>query len=95
MRKSGLLILAVMLISFFLPVTTPLVISPGDHTACLVTLDVCGSAGAYMSVNAGAPCLHECSYRQIPLEFAAFLENTFFFFTPSMVLNPIEQPPKA
>lgn len=95
MRKSGFFILAVLLISLFLPVTNPVVISPGDHTAYLITLDVCGSAEAYVSVNAGVPCLQESSYRQIPLKFVAFLNNTVFFCAPSIVPSPIEQPPKV
>lgn len=94
MKLRGAVILVVLVISIFLPVTGQISVAAGP-TEYLVSLDVCDAAGSFMSASADVPSLLECPVSHAPLELVEYIESSDSFFSPSLFSIQIERPPRT
>lgn len=92
MRLSSVILLAVLCFSLMSPLAIHLA-SAGQEEQ-LVTLDVCHTADASLSVNADSPVLYECLCKLLTLEFAGFYEPGSVVFTAYLSSRQEERPPR-
>jgi len=94
MRLNSILILVTIVLSFFLPFTGHIPLSPGGQGKCFISIDVCHAPGSFMPANADAPSLPEASCRLLPVGFAEFMETGSSSFASTSFPSQIEQPPR-
>jgi len=95
MRKISVLVLCALIISLATPVfgvTSD--VSSGGATMIL-TLDVCGSSGSFLSTIDDMPSICECPCKIVPLEFAGFHSILKPFFSLLLIPSQEELPPKV
>ncbi len=93
MKKVALILLMVLFSALCSPLT--IIASPSESGSFLIALDVCNSAGSFMSVNADSPAIQECSLNIVPLVFSGYIEAANAVFTPSVIISKQERPPQA
>jgi len=95
MRKTGVLILCVLLVSLATPLLSVRSIESADNTAMLLTLDVCDASGSSLSANQDMPSLYEGTCKILPLEFAGFHKAGKPVFSFLLMPSLEELPPKV
>jgi hypothetical protein len=93
MKLSSIILLAVLCLALISPLTMHLV-SAGQEEH-LVTLDVCHTTDASLSVNADSPALFESPCRPLTPEFAGFHESGSVVFIPHLSTLQQERPPQV
>lgn len=88
-------ILMILIVSVVSPLTANISICPADQTKHLVSLDVCNSAGSFISACADFPSVNEAGFKPTVFEPAGFVEGSAPHFASSLFALQIEQPPRA
>jgi hypothetical protein len=94
MKLSAILILIVLGLSLFLPVTVHISLPSANHIKCLVSLDVCNASASFMSAHSDIQGLFECPCDPAPLEGVKQNETEVASFALSLFSLQIEKPPK-
>ena len=95
MRKTIVLILCSLIICLVAPLHVVTADSSQNDTTVIFTLDVCGSAGSYLSASPDMPSICQCPCNIVPLEFISYLSVSKPFFLTLLISSQDERPPKV
>lgn len=93
MKQVSIALLIFLSLSMIVPFSVT--VSPSDNSTRIVTLDVCNTGGAALTVNADTPALQECPCKLCPLGFCGYAEVIDPPTKSSLIAFQLERPPKS